>query len=56
MQYTIVMNRTYSTSFTIDAESSEEALKKFNELGDEKYASELEQCNVTSEYTEIHIY
>lgn len=56
MEYTIVMNRTYSTSFTIDAESSEEAIKKFNELGDSKYSAELEQCNVTAEHTEIHIY
>ena len=53
MEYTIVMNRWYNTSFTIEADSSEQALEKFNALGDERYAREMEQCNVTSEYVEV---
>ena len=53
MKYTILLKRTYLTSFEIDAESSNEALSKFNELGDDKYARELEQCDVISESEEI---
>ena len=36
MEYTILLTRTYLTSFTIDAESSVDALEKFKAMGDER--------------------
>jgi hypothetical protein len=41
--------RTYSTTFEIEAETQEEAIKLFNELEDEIYEEEMEQCNVIEE-------
>jgi late competence protein required for DNA uptake (superfamily II DNA/RNA helicase) len=41
--------RTYSTMFEIEADTQLDAIKQFNELGDEMYAEELEQCNVIEE-------
>jgi hypothetical protein len=41
--------RTYSTTFEIEADTQLEAIKLFNELGDEMYAEELKQCNVIEE-------
>ena len=41
--------RTYSTTFEIEADTQLEAIKQFNELGNEMYAEELKQCNVIEE-------
>lgn len=41
--------RTYSTTFEIEAKTQEEAIKLFNELEDEIYEEEMEQCNVIEE-------
>jgi hypothetical protein len=41
--------RTYSTTFEIEAETQEEAIKLFNDLEDEIYEEEMEQCNVIEE-------
>ena len=41
--------RTYSTTFEIEADNQLDAIKQFNELGNEMYAEELEQCNVIEE-------
>jgi hypothetical protein len=43
------LTRTYSTMFEIEADTQLEAIKLFNELGDEIYAEELKQCNVIEE-------
>lgn len=39
------MTRTYTTEFFVEAESSEEAVKKVEAMGDEKYTEEMKQCN-----------
>ena len=41
--------RTYSTTFEIEAENQLDAIKQFNELEDEMYSQELDQCNVIEE-------
>jgi hypothetical protein len=41
--------RTYSTTFEIEADNQLEAIRQFNELGDEMYSQELDQCNVIEE-------
>jgi hypothetical protein len=41
--------RTYSTTFEIEADNQLEAIEQFNELGDQIYSQELEQCNVVEE-------
>lgn len=52
-EITVIMNRTYTTSFTVKAESNEEAIEKVKAMGDDKYVVELEQCCVTDETLEI---
>jgi hypothetical protein len=41
--------RTYSTTFEIEAETQEEAIKLFNKLEDEIYEEEMQQFNVIKE-------
>jgi hypothetical protein len=41
--------RTYSTTFDIEADTQLDAIKQFNELEDEMYSQELDQCNVIEE-------
>lgn len=41
--------RTYSTTFEIEADNQLDAIRQFNELGDEMYSQELDQCNVIEE-------
>ena len=41
--------RTYSTTFEIEADTQLDAIKQFNELEDEMYSQELDQCNVIEE-------
>jgi hypothetical protein len=53
MQFTILLRRTYLTSFEIEADSPNDALDKFKAIGDEKYARELEQCEVIQESEEV---
>jgi len=47
--FTFELIRTYSTTLLIDAETQEDAIVKFNALGDEIYRQELEQCNIVFE-------
>lgn len=41
--------RTYSTMFEIEADTQEEATKKFKALGDSIYTEEMVQCEVIEE-------
>lgn len=50
--YTFKMTRVYETLIEIDAENWKDAFKKLDELGDDVYSLELEQCNVTEEKIE----
>jgi hypothetical protein len=43
------LTRTYSTHFEIKAKNQKQAYKKFQSLGEEMYAQELEQCNIEEE-------
>jgi hypothetical protein len=43
------LQRTYSTTFEIEADTQLDAIRQFNELGDEMYSQELDQCNVIEE-------
>lgn len=43
------LQRTYSTTFEIEADTQLDAIRQFNELGDEMYSQELDQCNVVEE-------
>lgn len=47
--YTFKMTRVYETLIEINAENHADAVDKLDELGDEIYSMELEQCNVTKE-------
>lgn len=49
MKHKIILSRTYLTEIVIEADDSEQARAKFNELGGAIYEQELEQCNVISE-------
>lgn len=49
MKHRITMSRMYVTTFEFEAETSEEAMIQFIEMGDAKYQQELEQCNVMNE-------
>ena len=51
-EITVTMIRTYETSFTVKAESNEEAIEKVKAMED-KYTVELEQCCVTQESFEV---
>ena len=55
-QFNFELQRTYSTFFQIEADTQLEAIKQFNELGDEMYAEELEQCNVIEEVVKGNMY
>ena len=46
------MTRVYETLIEIDAENWKDAFKKLDELGNDVYSLELEQCNVTEEKIE----
>ena len=46
MKHLIKLTRTYTTFFDIEAESVQDAVDKFNAMGDDKYVAELEQCNI----------
>ena len=50
--YTFKMTRVYETRIEIDAENWKDAFKKLDELGNDVYSLELEQCNVTEEKIE----
>jgi hypothetical protein len=43
------LQRTYSTTFEIEADTQLDAIRQFNELRDEMYSQELDQCNVIEE-------
>lgn len=43
------MTRVYETLIEIQAENHNDAFKKLNELGDNIYTIELEQCCIVSE-------
>jgi len=54
MTYKIKMKRVYETYFTIEAETPNEAMDKFQAIPDEdKYNEELEQMNVDEDITLI---
>jgi hypothetical protein len=41
--------RTYSTMFEIEADTQQQAIDKFKELGDSIYTEEMKQCEVIEE-------
>jgi late competence protein required for DNA uptake (superfamily II DNA/RNA helicase) len=41
--------RTYSTMFEIEADTQEQAIEQFKELGDSIYTEEMKQCEVIEE-------
>ena len=49
MKFNFELLRTYSTTFEIEAKTQQQAVLKFNALGDSIYTEELEQCNVIDE-------
>jgi hypothetical protein len=51
--YIVTMRRTFVTDFEIQAETREQAIKKFEELGNSIYSEELDQLCVTNEVTTI---
>lgn len=46
--FTVVMKRTYETTFEIEAETEAEAIEKVEGNGD-RYTEELNQCNCTDQ-------
>jgi len=46
--FTVVMKRTYETTFEIGAETEAEAIEKVEGNGD-RYTEELNQCNCTDQ-------
>ena len=51
--YNFKMTRMYETNIEVDAENEQDAQKRFDDLIDDIYAKELEQCNVTYEKIEL---
>lgn len=51
--YQFKMTRMYETNIEVDAENEQDAQKRFDDLIDDVYAKELEQCNVTYEKVEL---
>lgn len=47
--FTILMVRTYKTTFSVEAENEEDAINKFHEMDIDINAEELEQCNSETE-------
>jgi hypothetical protein len=51
--YNLKMTRVYETNMEVDAEDEQDAQKRFEDLKDDLYALELEQCNVVDEKIEL---